>query len=87
MVARSTSTCSRLTPVTRDAPERIRTSDLVFRRHALYPAELRAPTLSDRGDEGSSSSDATAPAGGSLCMDRVGALTDSGLSALLDGRA
>src|SRR5690606_12241389 len=25
-----------------DAPERIRTSDLVLRRHALYPTELRA---------------------------------------------
>jgi hypothetical protein len=26
-----------------DAPERIRTSDLRFRRPTLYPAELRAP--------------------------------------------
>ncbi len=30
-------------PVAGDAPERIRTSDLRFRRPTLYPAELRAP--------------------------------------------
>ena len=29
-------------------PERIRTSDLVLRRHALYPAELRARTCTDQ---------------------------------------
>lgn len=30
-------------PVTRNAPGRIRTSDLRFRKPMLYPAELRAP--------------------------------------------
>jgi hypothetical protein len=32
----------------RSAPERIRTSDLRFRRPTLYPAELRAPKCSGR---------------------------------------
>jgi hypothetical protein len=35
----------------RNAPDRIRTCDLRFRRPTLYPAELRAPTGDARSDD------------------------------------